>query len=127
MPATTAAADSSTVITGRRMKASETFMSARPSSRLLALAVLAWLVACGLLGRLRPALLRFGDRAAGAKVLRALDHDAGAGIQAVDHGKALLEVREAHVALGDLVVGTHHVDEALVGTGLHRLRGHDGR
>src|SRR5471032_787941 len=74
-PATTVAADSRTVITGRRMKTSEKFIS-------------------GLLLRLRVGLgripfrglwLRFGHGASGAQVLRALDDDAGAGLQPVDH------------------------------------------
>ncbi len=63
----------------------------------------------------------------GPQVLRALDHDARAGLDAVDHREALLEVGERHVALRDLVVGAHDVHEALVGAGLHRLRGHHRR
>ncbi len=68
------------VMTGRRMNASETFMAARPSSRLLApgLAVLARLVAGRLFGRFGPAAIGFRDHAARAHVLRALDHDARA-------------------------------------------------
>src|SRR5579862_6673033 len=106
MPATTAAADSSTVMTGRRMNASETFMRRPPSSRLLApgLAVLARRVLRRFLGRLGAAALGFRDHAARPQVLRALHHDARAGAEAVDHREAFLEVREVDVALGDLVV-----------------------
>src|SRR5215831_10455667 len=101
MPATTAAADSSTVITGRRMNASERFIARGPSSRVLGpgLAALAGVV-LRLFGGLGTRALRLGDRAAGPQVLRALDDDARACKQAVDHREAFLEVGEAHVLLG---------------------------
>src|SRR5215831_4083652 len=106
MPATTAAADSSTVITGRRMNASERFMARGPSSRLLGpgLAALA-AVFPRLFRGLGARALRLGHHAAGPQVLRALDHDALAVVEAVDHREALLEVGEPHVLLRHRVVG----------------------
>src|SRR3954470_10974527 len=129
MPATTAAADSSTVITGRRMNDSETFIGSRPSRGLPALAlaslpgvVLHGIVLHSLGGRAQVVALRFGDGAAGPQVLRALHDHPRSGGEAAHDREALLHVGELDHLLLDLAVVAHHVDEARVGTGLHGLR-----